>query len=1116
MLRKVTVLAGPARSGKTSRLLGAYRHELAGGRVGSVLWLTPSHRSATAAAVHLVDHSLRGTLSPNLLTFAQFADRVLAAAAPKMRPISAGLVRTIVKRLIEDASRSGRLGYFAPIAHTSGFFDLVVGFIGELKRLEIWPEELAAGHGRHPGDKDRELCWIYEQYQELLLRHDLYDVQGQFWAARALLRAGKWRPFERLQHVFVDGFTDFTRTEHDVLEILAGRALSLSISLPLEADSPRGDLFVKTRLTLEELGRRHPHLVVEYLPRRPGTVAALGHLERHLFANPKNATPADDTAGIEIVASAGVTHEIELIARRIKGLLVHGENGSGVRVAPNDVLVVFRSLAETAQLVREVFGRFGIPHVVNSARPLESAAIARALATWLRLAAEDWPFRRVLAILAHNYFRPAWPEWRQGRAAVALEQLVRELEISSGRDELVRSVERLAARAAAEAGAKRRLSPELLRAQLAMPLLRKMCDALDRLPTRATADHWAKSLCDFAQTVGLFDAADASPIGDEAAIDDRLAWQRLLAALAEIQRLSRWTAQEPPRWSRREFVDVLEDLLRHEPLPSAGDETGTVRVLSAEAARNLSAPYVFLGGLAEKAFPPANRDDCLYSDAERRQLAAAGLPFASHALDSRFEMLLFYEVVTRATRRLVLSYPALDPAAQPLTPSPYLSEVQRACGPGRIKKNTQPHLTSVPVDDDVRSMRDFRVLAVSRALEGDQALLAELCAHPATREAAGNVLAALMTSEARRGKLFGPFEGMLVSPAAGQKLAERFGPKRCWSPSQLEQYAYCPFQFFLDGVLHASPVTEPELAVDYMQRGRMLHWLLSTAHRRLNELAGGPSSPGAHEQEPFMEIVRSLVDELRDARGGRALDGGLAEIDLRKIVQWIAGYYHQHAGYDRQWNSWQVPMRPAHFEVSFGPKPGDGQRDEAQQVLDESDPLSTLDPFELDCAGETIRFAGRIDRIDLGQFGEQAVFSILDYKSGAGSKRTSLQAVLAGDALQLPLYALAAEWLVAGRQAAPFRAAYWHVAGKGYQEKDALKFLVVADGRLAKSPEWQALESKLRVRLRSLVAGIRGGQFPMHSADDECTGRCPFNTVCRVNQVRSLEKTWQPPGEENQ
>jgi hypothetical protein len=43
-----------------------------------------------------------------------------------------------------------------------------------------------------------------------------------------------------------------------------------------------------------------------------------------------------------------------------------------------------------------------------------------------------------------------------------------------------------------------------------------------------------------------------------------------------------------------------------------------------------------------------------------------------------------------------------------------------------------------------------------------------------------------------------------------------------------------------------------------------------------------------------------------------------------------------------------------------------------------------------------------------------------------------------------------------------------------------------------------------------LVAGIRSAHFPVYSLDEKCTGICPFHTVCRINQVRSLDKTWPP------
>jgi hypothetical protein len=52
---------------------------------------------------------------------------------------------------------------------------------------------------------------------------------------------------------------------------------------------------------------------------------------------------------------------------------------------------------------------------------------------------------------------------------------------------------------------------------------------------------------------------------------------------------------------------------------------------------------------------------------------------------------------------------------------------------------------------------------------------------------------------------------------------------------------------------------------------------------------------------------------------------------------------------------------------------------------------------------------------------------------------------------------------------------------------------------------------KLLSRVISLVQGVRQGQFPMHSADDECTSHCNYSTVCRVRQARALEKTWEPP-----
>jgi RecB family exonuclease len=427
-----------------------------------------------------------------------------------------------------------------------------------------------------------------------------------------------------------------------------------------------------------------------------------------------------------------------------------------------------------------------------------------------------------------------------------------------------------------------------------------------------------------------------------------------------------------------------------------------------------------------------------------------------------------------------------------------------------LERTEEKDLTGVPTSDDVVSPRDFRVRAVAQALAGDGALLAELCGHPSTALPADNILAGLQASAARQGREFGAFEGMFSSSAA---LAARYGSDHCWSPSQLERYARCPYQFLLASVMRLEPLDEPALEVDYLGRGRMLHEVLLAAHRGLNERAQAHRSPSEEPEDQFhaasLELLRKRVGQML---GERALDNGLLEIDARHVAAWLSGYHRQHSAYDQLWRE---PVRPAHFEVAFGPRRRGDEEEPGELPADLGDELSTSEPFELECGEETIRFSGRIDRIDIGQLGGQAVFNIVDYKSGSPSPATSARAVVEGYSLQLPLYALAARWLLAGKRAIPFRAAYWHVAADGYKEKEAIKFQLDADGRLAASPDWEGLEIRLRERVRSLVDGIRGGQFPMHSVDDKCTSRCPYSTVCRVNQVRQLGKAWQAPREES-
>jgi ATP-dependent helicase/nuclease subunit B len=1115
MAARVCVITGPARSGKTSQLLDTYCQALRTLPVGACLWLVPTQRTVRDIRQRLVDADAPACLLPGVMTFAQFADAVLAASGRPVRRLDPRAQRRLIHWLIQEEHRRGRLRYFAPIAHTSGLLDQFVEWIVDLKRLEIWPDAFRhACQRRGMTDKDREFLAVYQAYQHWLLQLDYYDAEGRFWAAHELLRGGQTAPFDDLRLVVVDGFTDFTRTQHETLALLATRTDDLLLTLPLEDGDARRDLFAKCHATLDRLRQHHPDLQVIALPRHSGDCwPIMAHLESQLFGNPRRPVPPPECSGIEILPAVERLGELQLIGRTIKDLLLHGDPRTGQRVRPGDVAVVFRSLAPVAATLREVFDALGLPYAIESARPLGDARIGAALLTLLRLHAEDWPFATLLAVLGSSYFRPPWPCWAGDATWAAVHRVLLQLQVPQGADAVVEQCSRLAAqlrrqieRHSSTADGDDTLAS--LQAQLddvllTLQVLQGLRDALHRLPHEATPRQWAQALQLLADDVGLTRAFH--PPQREHDRLDQAAWDSLLASLQECETLLAELQPQPRPWSLDELLEGLHDLLRSEALPADPDETGRIRVLSAASARTLQFPYLFFAGLDERSFPAPEHEGHLYSEAQKEQLQQQGLPIPLRTDRHRNEMLLFYEVLSRATRHLWLSYPAVNQRAEPLLPSPYLEEVQRLCGP-QATRPAPTQLTPVPLP--VRAGRpaeplspaEFRILAVERALRGRVRWLSALDLLPGLQ----------MIHDRARREGFGRFEGIVSSRAAQAVLRRQFGPSRLWSVSHLEQYATCPYQFFLQHVLHVEPLPELILDIDRLQRGGLLHRLLRALHEQLRRLSRSAPTPATLDEEQYEQLCQELLQQLvAPSPHEPPLVRALCEIDRRVLTQALAQYRQQHADYDQQHQADECFIRPPvprYFEVSFGlPLRGD------------STAPSSPEPLVLDAGGLRVRFCGRIDRIDVAQVqtpqGRRAVFQVIDYKSGRG--RGAPSGELDGTDIQLEIYCLAAQQLLSDRrEAIPWACGYWFVGGNGFLARRQLCH--IDDRGLALTDHWQDAHRQLRRLIGELIGAVRCGQFPVFSRDERCTSYCEYSTVCRIGQVRALEKQWQPASHESQ
>ena len=133
---------------------------------GGGLWLSPTRQGVGQIRDRLLNNILPGCFAPAVHTFEEFAQAVLACTDQQLRFLGRLLKRQLIEQIISDAISAGTLQYFAPIAKTTGLIDLVGGFISDLKRQEIWPEEFTKRiESIGATAKDRELAAIYSEYQ---------------------------------------------------------------------------------------------------------------------------------------------------------------------------------------------------------------------------------------------------------------------------------------------------------------------------------------------------------------------------------------------------------------------------------------------------------------------------------------------------------------------------------------------------------------------------------------------------------------------------------------------------------------------------------------------------------------------------------------------------------------------------------------------------------------------------------------------------------------------------------------------------------------------------------------------------------------------------------------
>lgn len=1146
------IFFGRARSGVTSRIISEVKTLLPELPPASVLWIAPSYRAAQAVREQLVDSGVGATLAFWIGTFDQLACRILAASGEAFVPLSRPLQWELLRLMVQEAATEGLLRFWAPIAHTRGLIDRVYHWVARCERAKVTPETIRQKTEGQLTPQLSDFVLIFERYLDATSTRGWYDAESRLWKAAEVLERQDPLPFLQAKVLVADGFADFAPAQLTLIGALARRMDNVFIGLPL--DEGRDDLFAKPKRTVQALKKtlsglkasRHSVAVDEIAVGTEPFFEARGlaHLERYLFTLPGEAPAADGAEGVEIRVGANVQQEVELVAGEIKKLLVDGDPAyPGQRVSPGDIVVVVRSFTEYGDRIWEVFRDYGIPVYLESGLPLRRVGPIRALLSLVDLEWRNWPIRQLLAVLRHSYFRPKWCSGDKTGWLPGVELALRSCGVPAGRQAFTSRLRSLAENPPADAEL---LSREVFAQAKAM--LEGLAMLLGQLSTPARWCEWVNRFAAIVDECGLnqpIGKAALSPIGlgddnqsgktenlDSASssahtglsvpklaegmdLVESRAWSTFWSACDELANFYRRLDRDNRPISLAEVVETLRRLTEGWRVLPVVDEIGRVRVLSPSTARAVKVPYVFILGLVQGTFPAAVTETTGWEDTELDQLAKAGVDTAPVVSRLEEEMLLFYQLVTRASRRVVLCYPGADKKGEPILTSPFVHEVELAFGgPGVIPRFEPKDLTPIPRSPQPMSQAQWRILAIDRARRGDFALLRCLHAAAPDSPAVHNILHGLLLREKRdRFGVFSEFEGMIGRKSLRGELDRVFSWDRPYSPTELENYVACPFRYLIRDRLRIEPVTELVVATDFLRRGQRFHEAICRFHKllqaQLNDKAGL-----ADLEQISADVTKEMWDQSFDPPPGAdaaPLDRAAYELDRQLWQQLREVYFQQWRNYDdfcrKQFGG---VLAPLHFEVWIGNTSATfGGKDQAKGFAQL--PLENK---------RKLLLTGRVDRIDVGTIGSQKVYAVVDYKLSRSSPVPNndwKENIQQGLGLQLALYLFAVKGHeLLDQSSLPLLAGYWLLNEKGLAQRHLLwAGEIHASGR-GKSPmevsvlsEWQEIVNTILPRTcLAIVRAMRKGAFPpAPRSADECDN-CPVRTICRVAECRAYDKTW--------
>lgn len=1029
------------------------------GKIDEILFIVPTKRKIRYLTRELISLSPdKATAGLKIETIGSFAEKLLSEIEGNVNLISdeASIL------LLSFSFRKVRLKYFSQYKEQIPFGTLerVKNVISEYKRHGITPDKLKEEAKNLSGGeklKALDIAEVFYDYQITLEKNNLKET-GDVYSSLNKKEKQKFDDafsfiYPAVRCTLVNGFDEFTAPEVEIINSVSEiEGTELFISL---------DYFRYNPAVFSHLNSCHDRFTArnfsEIKDISPAAKSKFQNIVREKLSI-KSLVKKEISFRYSItqIEASDREEEIELIVKEIKKILLND------KVEPEKICIVFNLIGNYSTIIRDRFKVYGIPFNLTDRFSLSTSPPVKALVSFLEILENDFYYKNIFRAFGGGFL---------GTLGVDFSNLLKvsvELKIISGFDNWINKLNSKISELELAENQTENFEWRIQSYKKAIFDLKKINKLLEKFFNKLTPDDFRENI--FSLIYNLNFTASLLYASADVVANDTIAFNSFIKIIDEVTNLTKLEFGNGEKFPLHFYLNQLRTMAAFTRYNIPEKPGYGVQITTLNEIRGLSFDYLFIGGLNDGDFPTRFTPEIFFSGSFAKEEF-------QHQVEQRY---LFYQALCTWKKKLYLSFPQTD-GKRDLVQSSFLQDFNSLFETKKINKD---HF-----NDEIYSKEEL--LELLGKLTAEQRKELKL-----PEELNINIDGINRAIEIDKGRIEQPFgesefTGFFpkdISDELKNKLSEISEGE--FSATQLENYAKCPYKYFVENVLRLETITEPVEELEAFEYGSLIHSILYEFYTKLKEkdivLFNCNDEEFKQADELLFKVAERKFDELN-------LNPEISFYEREKLTG-INGKRTQSILFkfleeERKNDGGYVPE---FFELGFGKVK---QEEKSSEKIKE------------EVTAGKVKLRGKIDRIDINR--EDKTLKVIDYKL-SGTKPTSEELSI-GISLQLPLYLFAAKKLINKQLGEEYRPSGAQIFSLKFNEKDFGKKNISLKARKSKNEniekEIMAAEEMIKICLDMIdvfTEDISKGKFnlsTLQNREAKVCRYCNFKRICRIQEV---------------